>query len=174
MLNGKIEKIINDQIVAETYSGYLYLSMSAYFESRGLKGMSAWMKCQAQEELTHAIKFFNYVHERGGRVILGAIEAPPSEWASPLAAFEDALAHEQKVTGLINSMVDLALKEKDHASDSFLRWYVDEQVEEEATAGEIVDQLKLIGDNGQGLLMLDRELGARTFTYPPPALGGGE
>ena len=172
MLNAKVEKAINEQIVAETYSAYLYLSMAAYFESRGLKGMGSWMKNQAQEELTHAVKFFNYVNERGGRVILGAIEAPPSEWQSPLAAFENALAHEGKVTGLINGLVDLAIAEKDHASNSFLRWYVDEQVEEEATAGEIVDQLRLIGEDGQGLLMLDRELGARVFVYPPPALGG--
>ncbi len=174
MLNSKVEKAINDQIVAETYSAYLYLSMASYFESKGLKGMNSWMKNQAQEELTHAMKFFNYVGERGGRVVLGAIEAPPSEWESPLAAFENALAHEQKVTGLINSIMDVVIAEKDHASKSVLQWFIDEQVEEEATAGEIVDQLRLIGNNGQGLLMLDKELGARTFTYPPTALGGGE
>jgi ferritin len=174
MLNAKVEKAINEQILAETYSAYLYLSMAAYFESKGLRGMASWMKCQAQEELTHAMKFFNFVGERGGRVVLGAIEAPPGEWESPLAVFESALGHERKVTALINDLVDLAIAEKDHASRSLLEWFVDEQVEEEATAGGIVDQLKLIGEGGQGLLMLDRELGARSFAYPPPALGGGE
>lgn len=166
MIDAKMEKAINDQIVAEMYSAYLYLSMSAYFEGQGLKGMAAWMRVQFQEEQMHAFKMFDYVCERGGSVRLGAIDAPPAKWSSPLDVFERTLAHEQLVTGLINKLVDLAHQLSDHATDNFLRWFVTEQVEEESTADAIRQQLKLIGENGQGLLMLDRELGARVFTPP--------
>ena len=166
MLDAKMEKALNDQIVAEMYSAYLYLSMAAYLDGEGLGGFAKWMRAQFQEEQAHALKMFNYVGERGGRVHLGAIEAPPSEWDSPLAVFEATLAHEQMVTGLINKLVDLALELSDHATDNFLRWFVTEQVEEEDTADSIRQQLKLVGSNGQGLLMLDRELGARVFTPP--------
>lgn len=166
MLDKKMEKALNGQIVAELYSAYLYLSMAAWFESQGLGGLGAWMRVQFQEEQFHAFKMFDYVNERGGRVTLGAIDAPQTEWDSPLAIFEHTLAHEQKVTGLINGLVGLAHELSDHASDNFLRWFVTEQVEEEGTADRIRHQLELIGDNGQGLLMLDKELGARVFTPP--------
>ncbi len=171
MINEKVRKAMNEQIVAETYSAYLYLSMSAWFEGRSLKGFAGWMKCQAQEELTHAMLLFNHVLERGGKVELGAIEAPPSEWASPVAAFEDTYAHEQKVTAMINAIVDVAESEKDRASVPLLQWFVKEQIEEEATASELLESLKLGGEGG-GLFMLDREAGARVFAYPPAVLAG--
>ena len=171
MMNEKVRKAFNGQIVAETYSAWLYLSMAACFDSRNLKGFAHWMKCQAQEELTHAMLLYNHLGERGGAVELGAIEAPPSGWESPRAAFEAALKHEQKVTGLINGLVELSAAEKDHASGPLLQWFVKEQVEEEASAGEMAESLKLAGD-GSALFMLDREAGARVFAYPPPALGG--
>ena len=164
MIDAKMEKALNDQIVAEFYSAFLYLSMAAYFDGKGLGGFAQWMRTQFQEEQDHAFKMFNYVAERGGKVTLGAIEAPPSEWDSPLHVFEETLKHEQKVTGLINGLVDLALSISDHATDNFLRWFVTEQVEEEDSADSVRQQLEFIGDNGQGLLMLDREMGARVFT----------
>ena len=166
MLDVKMEKALNDQIVAEMYSAYLYLSMAAYLDAEGLGGFATWMRAQFQEEQSHALKMFDYVGERGGRVRLGAIDAPPSDWDSPLEVFEQTLSHEQMVTGLINELVDLALDLSDHATDNFLRWFVTEQVEEEDSADSIRQQLKLIGDNGQGLLMLDRELGTRVYTPP--------
>jgi ferritin len=171
VINEKVRKAMNDQIVAETYSAYLYLSMAAWFESQNLKGFANWMKCQAQEEMTHAMLLFNHVLERGGKVELGAIEAPPREWASPLAVYEAAYAHERKVTGLINAIVDVAEAEKDRAAMPLLQWFVKEQIEEEASASELVESLRLAGEGG-GLFMLDREAGARTFVYPPPVLAG--
>ena len=169
MLSKKMEKAINQQINAELYSSYLYLSMATYFESNSLVGFSNWMRQQAQEELFHAMKMFDFVCERGGRVILQAIEQPPSKWTSPLNAFETVLSHEQKVTGLINNLVNLALDERDHATNIFLKWFVSEQVEEEATAGTLVDKLKLIGKDANGMFMLDTELAQRTFTLPANA-----
>jgi len=170
MLSERMQEALNAQINAEWYSEYLYYSMSAYFESTGLPGMANWMNAQAQEEHIHAMKIYDYVNERGGRVVLRAIGAPPAEWESPLAVFEAALAHERKVPGLINDLMDLALSEKDHATAQFLQWFVEEQVEEEASADAIVQQLRWIGESGHGLLMLDKELGTRVFT--PPATGG--
>jgi len=166
MLSKKMEKAINQQINAEFYSSYLYLAMATYFESISLGGFSNWMRQQVQEELFHAMKMFDFVCERGGRVILEAIDKPPSKWKSPLDAFENVLSHEQKVTGLINDLVNLALDERDHATNIFLQWFVSEQVEEEATAGTLVDKLKLIGKDANGLFMLDTELGQRVFTLP--------
>lgn len=166
MLNQKIQDAFNKQINAELYSSYLYLSMAAYFESVSLKGFANWMRCQAQEEILHAMKFYSYVAERGGNVKLEAIDGPPTNWGSPLHAFQDAYAHEQKVTALINGLVDLAVQERDHASNAFLQWFVTEQVEEEASADEVIQQLKLAGDQGGGLFMIDRELGQRVFTMP--------
>ena len=166
MLNPKIQDAFNKQINAELFSSYLYLSMSAYFEAQSLAGMANWMRMQAQEELVHVMKFFDFVNERDGRVLLTQIEAPKTEWTSPLDVFEETLAHEQKVTGLINGLVDLSLEEKDHASNTFLQWFVTEQVEEEATAKSILDKLKLIGDNPVALYMLDGELGQRTLPSP--------
>jgi ferritin len=169
MLSKKMEKAINQQINAELYSSYLYLSMATYFESISLGGFANWMRQQVQEELFHAIKMFDFVCERGGRVTLTAIDGPPTEWKSPLDTFKNVLAHEQKVTGLINDLVNLALDERDHATNIFLQWFVSEQVEEEATAGTLVDKLKLIGKDANGLFMLDTELGQRVFTMPVKA-----
>jgi len=166
MISEKIQDAFNKQINAETFSAYLYLSMAAYFDEMNLGGFSTWMKCQAQEEMVHAMKFYDFIIERGGRVKLTAIGAPEISWASPLAAFEAAYSHEQLVSSLINNLVDLAIEERDHASKPFLDWFVTEQVEEEATADGVVQQLKLIEGAPQGLFMLDRELGQRVFTPP--------
>lgn len=161
MIKGTIEKAINDQINAELYSAYLYLSMSAYFESNNLPGFAHWMSVQANEEQEHAMKFFKYVLERGGKITLASINAPPKEWKSPLDAFESVYKHELKVTALIHKLVDLARSQKDVATENFLMWYVDEQVEEEAHSDTILQKLKLIKDSANGLYMLDRELSAR-------------
>ena len=171
MLNSKIQDAFNRQINAEIYSSYLYLSMSAYFESQSLAGMANWMRIQAQEELGHAMKFFHFINERDGRVILTQLEAPKTEWDSALDVFKDAYDHECKVSGLINELVDLSIGERDHAANAFLQWFVTEQVEEESAALTIVDKLKLAGDNSVALLMLDGELGQRTLAPPttPPA-----
>jgi ferritin len=166
MISSSIQNAFNEQINAEIYSSYLYLSMAAYFNSLNLPGFANWMKCQAQEELTHAMKFFDFVNERGGDVNLKGIDGPPVSWESATHAFEEAYKHEQKVTSLINGLVDLAISERDHASSSFLQWFVNEQVEEEASADDVVQRLKLAGDKGGGLFMIDRELATRTFVYP--------
>ena len=164
MIKKKMETAINKQINAELYSAYLYLSMSAYFQTLNLGGFANWMRIQAQEELTHAMKFYDYLIERGGRATMLIIEAPKTTWPAPLAAFEDVYKHEQKVTGLINDLMNLAATEKDHASVNMLHWFVDEQVEEESSADDIVQKLKLVGKGGSGLLMLDQQLGQRIFT----------
>ncbi|MFC1651193.1 ferritin [Candidatus Latescibacterota bacterium] len=168
MLGKKMEKALNDQVNAELYSSYLYLSMEAYFQSLSLKGFSNWMRCQAQEELFHAMKMYDHIIERGGKVSLAAIEGPQVEWDSTLAVFEATLTHEIKVTGLINNLVDIAIEERDHASNTFLQWYVQEQVEEEASADDVIQQLKLMGDATNGLFLIDKELAARVFTMPAP------
>ena len=169
MLKKKILKALNDQINAEMFSSYLYLSMEAYFQSLSLKGFAAWMRVQAQEEMVHAMKFYDFINERGGKVTLEAIAKPESTWASPLAAFEAIQKHEEHVTSLINNLVDLAISEKDHASNNFLQWFVSEQVEEEASATAVVDRLRMIQDNPSGLFMMDAELGKRVFTMPAAA-----
>jgi ferritin len=161
MIKSKVEKAINKQINAELYSGYLYLSMSAYFEDQNLPGFAHWMAIQAKEEFEHAMKFYKFVFERGGKVTLAAISAPPSEWKSSLDVFENAYKHEVKVTGLIHDLVALSRSEKDVATENFLMWYVDEQVEEEAHADAIVQKLKRIKESANGIFMLDRELGGR-------------
>jgi ferritin len=166
MLKPTVQEALNEQLNAELYSSYLYLSMSAYFDSQNLAGMADWMRIQTQEELIHATKFFEFINDRDGRVLLTRIEAPKTEWTSPLDAFEDALQHERKVTGLINDLVDLSLGEKDHASNTFLQWFVTEQVEEEAAAKTVVDKLKMIGDKPVALYMLDGQLGQRTLPSP--------
>ena len=161
MISQKIEEGFNAQLNAETYSAYLYWSMAGYFESMNLNGFASWMKVQAQEEMVHATMFYDQINERQGRVKLAAIDAPETEWDSPLAAFEAAFKHEQKISGMIHDLVDLAIQEKDHPANSFLQWFVDEQVEEEASADAIVQQLKLIGSSGQALFLLDREMAQR-------------
>ena len=166
MISKNMEKALNDQVNAELFSAYLYLSIEAYFESLNLKGFANWMHCQTQEELFHVMKIYSFINERGGRVKLSAIDKPQFEWKSPLDAFEAALNHERKVTGLINNLVDLALKENDHASNIFLQWFVTEQVEEEDNVDNVIQSLKLIGDDAVGLFMIDKELAARVFTMP--------
>lgn len=163
MLTDRMQKALNDQVQAEFFSAYLYLSMAAYFENLGLAGMANWMRVQFQEEQSHALKFFQYVCERRGRVDLQALAKPDREWASPLAAFEAALAHEQMISGRIADLVNLALAEKDHATHNMLQWFVAEQVEEEAAADDVVNQLRLVGEQGPGLFMIDREMAGRTF-----------
>jgi ferritin len=163
MLKKKLQKALNDQINAEMYSSYLYLSMESYFQSISLGGFAKWMRGQVQEELMHGMKFYDFVVERGGRVTLDTIAKPEAQWKSPLDAFEAILNHEQHVTNLVNELVNLAISEKDHATNIFLQWFVSEQVEEEATVGGIVDRLHLIKDNPSGLFMLDTELSKRVF-----------
>lgn len=169
MLNPKIQEALNQHINAELFSSYLYLSMSAYFESQSLPGMANWMRVQAQEELMHAMKFYAYVNERDGRVTLTAVDGPRTEWSSPLEVFEEAFRHELKISGLINRLVKLSNDESDFATHSFLQWFVNEQVEEEAAAKLIIDRLRLVGDNGVAMFMLDNELARRA-----PAPAGGE
>ena len=169
MLSQQMQEALNDQINAEYFSSYLYLSMAAHCEAINLQGFGNWLRVQAQEEMFHAMKFFDFVLERGGRVTLQALDAPQAEWESPLAIFEATLEHEQYITGRINKLVDLAIAESDHASNAFLQWFVNEQVEEEATADGILQQLKLMQSAPGGLFMMDRELGARTFTPPADA-----
>ncbi len=160
-MDSKIESAFNEQLNAELFSSYLYLSMAAYFGSQNLKGMALWMRMQAQEENMHGMKFFDFINERGGKVTLAKIKEPKTEWSSPLDVFEDTCAHESKVTGLINGLVDLSLSEKDHAANGFLQWFVTEQVEEEAAAQEIRGKLKLVSDNPVAIFMIDQELGQR-------------
>jgi ferritin len=161
MLDTHVQNAMNEQIKNELYSAYLYLSMSAYCEEASLPGFAHWMRSQAQEEMEHGMKFFRFIAERGGRVVLQAIDQPPGEFESPTAIFAETLAHEQKVTAMIHDLYALSVEQKDYASQVFLQWFVEEQVEEEANATEILETLKRIGDKGQALVMLDRQLGAR-------------
>lgn len=171
MLPKKMEKALNTQLNAEIYSAYLYMSMAAYFESLNLVGFANWMKIQTQEELFHAQKFFDFINERGGRVIMQAVDKPETDWASTLAVFEYTYTHEQKVTSLINELVELARSEKDNATYNFLQWFVSEQVEEEASADAVLQKLRLIGDFGPGIFMVDQEMGQRVFTLPAADAG---
>ena len=166
MLSKKMLNSINHQINRELYSAYLYLSMASYAVDAGLNGAANWFEVQAKEEMTHAQKFYNYVNQQGGRVILEAIEAPPKDFKSILKPFEETLKHEKVVTGLINDLVKIAKEENDNATEIFLQWFVTEQVEEEASAAEIIQKLKLVGTEGGGLFMVDNELGQRVFTPP--------
>jgi ferritin len=170
MLKENILKALNSQLNAELYSAYLYLSMEAYFESIDLSGCANWMRAQAQEELTHAMKLYGYIVQRGERVTLSTIDGPQVEWDSPVAVFEHVYKHEQKVTGLINDLVDLSVSESDHATSNFLQWFVAEQVEEEESASSVLQRMKLAENSKSGLFMLDSELGQRIFT-PPAAKG---
>jgi ferritin len=169
----EIQDAINKQINAELFSSYLYLSMSSYFESKDLSGMASWMRVQAQEEVVHAMKFFDFVNERRGRVILDGIGTPKTDWASPLEAFEDAFKHECGISARIDSLVDIATEHKDHATVNMLQWFVAEQVEEESTVDAIVSQIKMFGEQSMGLVMLDKELGGRTAPAAADA-GAGE
>ncbi|MDA3860627.1 MAG: ferritin [Melioribacteraceae bacterium] len=164
MISKVMEEALNKQLNRELFSSYLYLSMATFFDSNSFVGMAQWMKLQAEEEHIHSMKFFDFIQKIGGRVILEQIDKPQLDWDSAQQAFEDALAHEEYITKHINELTDLAIAERDHSTKTFLQWYVDEQVEEEATANEIVQKFKLIGDSKSGLYMLDRELGARILT----------
>jgi ferritin len=160
-MNAKVEKALNEQIHAEFFSFYLYLSVAAYFTANHLDGFAHWMRIQAQEELAHAMKLFDYLAERGGTVELMALEGPQKAWDSPSVAFEAVLKHEQHISQRINQIVDLATAENDHATTVMLHWYVNEQVEEEATADTLFHQVKMVEDSPHGLLMIDRELAGR-------------
>jgi ferritin len=161
MLDKKLLKAMNEQINKELYSAYLYLSMAAYLDASNLGGFAHWMRAQASEEQEHALKFYRYIYERGGRVTLQAIDQPPAEFESVQDVFEQTLAHEQKVTALIDGLYASAVAQNDYASQAFLQWFVSEQVEEEDTATRILETLKMVGAKGQALIMLDRELGQR-------------
>ena len=162
MLSKTIEDALNEQMNAEMYSSYLYLSMSGYFAGRSMNGLANWMKLQADEEWVHGMKFFTFLLDRGGKPVLKRIDEPPAEFGTPAECFEQVLGHEQKVTGMIHNLVKLANDENDIASGPFLDWFVDEQVEEEKNASEILDQLKMVGDNPAALFMVDQMLGGRT------------
>lgn len=167
-MNPKVETALNNQINAEFYSAYLYLSMSSWFDSIGLRGFANWERIQAMEERDHAMKIFDYVLTRGGRALMTQINTPQSSWKDVLDVFETQYAHERIVTSLINDLVNLSTSQKDHATVNFLQWFVNEQVEEEDNARTILDQVKLISqEKGVGLLfMLDKEMAARTYTPP--------
>lgn len=166
MLNNKVQDALNEQINAEFWSAYLYLSMAQHFEAEGMPGVANWFKIQFQEEQAHATIFMNYINQRGGRVTLKAIDAVPTSWESPLEAFKATLEHEQKVTALINNLYALAESERDYATRDRLTWFVTEQVEEEDNCRTLIDKFSLIGNDGMGLYMLDQELGSRTYTAP--------
>jgi ferritin len=164
MLSDKLYNAMNDQIKHEIYSAHIYLAMSAYFLDENLPGFANWMRIQYQEEMFHAFKFYDYIFERGQKVVLQAIDQPPTEYESILAIFEETLAHEKKVTALIHNLYAIAVEEKDYAAQVFLQWYITEQVEEEASAQELIDTLKRAGGSVNALFMLDRQLATRTFT----------
>jgi len=167
MIGKRMQDAINEQIKHELESAYLYLAMVAYFEAEGLEGMAQWMTAQTQEEVAHAMKFFNHINERDGRVELKALSQPQKEWTSPLAAFQAAYKHEQFISGKIDELVKIAEEENDNAAKIMLQWFVTEQVEEESSTHKVVELLERIGDSGHGLIMVDRELGTRQT-------GGGE
>ena len=168
MISPKLQDAINAQINAEFWSAYLYLSMGMHFESEGHAGLANWFRIQFKEEQAHAEIFINYLNSRGGRVVLAPIAEVPTTWASPLAAFEDTLAHEEKVTAMINNLYALAEAEHDYATRGKLDWFVSEQVEEEETAQQLIDRLKLIAGDGLALYMLDQELKTRVYNVPSP------
>lgn len=161
MLSKALHKALNDQINHEIYSSYLYLSMAAHCESTGLAGFAQWLKVQSQEEYGHGMKFYAYLHDRNAKVTLLPIDQPPTEFKSPLEMFKQVLDHEKKVTGLIHKLYDIAVKENEYPTQVMLQWFVNEQVEEEKTAGAILEQLKMLGDSPVSLIMMDRQLGAR-------------
>ncbi len=161
MLSKTMQKALNQQINDELYSSYLYLSMSTYFQAVNLPGFAHWMMVQSKEEYDHAIKIYGYIHNRNGRVMLDVIEKPPAEFRKPLDVMKQVLEHEQNVTGSINKLYDMAAKEKDYPTQVMLQWFINEQVEEEKTASDIIEQLKMVGDAMAGLVILDRQLGSR-------------
>lgn len=170
MIKKEVLNALNEQINAESYSAYMYLSMAAYFEEMGLSGFANWMKVQYQEEAAHALKFFNYITERNGKVVLKAIDQVPVDFDGIVDVFEKTLAHEINVTNLINNLMNVAVAANDHATQSFLKWFVDEQVEEEANVEKILANLRLINGQGNGIFMMDREMSQRVFVDPNAAV----
>jgi ferritin len=176
MISQKMTDALNGQANREFYSAYLYLSMSAYFESNGLKGMANWMRVQAGEELVHAMKMYDYVVAAGGRARMLPVEEPQFSWGSPAEAFQHVWNHERAVTALIKALVGVSLSEKDDATNKFLQWYVDEQVEEEESSDAVLNKVKAAGGDARRLLAVDKELGQRRFKFPsgynifPPGL----
>ena len=162
MVSKKMIDALNNHMNEEFYSSYLYLAMAAHFEDKNLNGFAHWFKLQSQEEYGHAMKFYGYINQVRGKVNLKAIKAPKSSWKSIMEAFKQTFDHEKHITGLINKLVGQAMQEKDYATNNFLQWFVNEQVEEEATVEEIINKLEMVGDAKSGLFMLDRELGARS------------
>jgi len=167
MLSERLLQLMNEQINHEFYSAYLYLSMASYYHALGLDGFANWMRVQCLEEQVHAMKFFDFINDMNGRIVLKGISDPPVEWDSPRAPFEAALLHERKVTGLINNLVNVSLEEHDHASNNFLQWFISEQVEEESSVQAVLDKFNLMGDAPGGMYMIDKDLATRTFIYPP-------
>ncbi len=164
MLSAKMQKTLNTHLNEEFYSSYFYLSIAAYFEAKNLKGFANWFRIQTQEEHMHGMKFFDFILQKGGKVTLAQIAAPKVEWNSISEVFAETLKHEQKITGLINKLVEVSMLEKDFATNNFLQWFVTEQVEEEANVEEIIQKIEMIGDNKSGLYMLDNELATRVLT----------
>ena len=173
MIGKAMQDAMNEQINKELYSSYLYLAMAAYCRSEGLAGFAKWLGVQSSEERAHAMKIYGYLEDQGAKVQLGAIAAPPADFGSARRVFEETLSHEQSVTASIHSLVDLAIKEKDYATQGMLQWFVNEQVEEEASADEVVQKLKLVEKTEGGLFMLDLELAKRPFLLPPELAGAG-
>ena len=169
MLKESIQNALNDQIQAEFHSAYLYLSMAAWCEAKNFDGFGHWMRMQAQEEMFHAMKVYDYVHMTGGQVVLQAVQQPDVDWADSLALFKASFDHEQYMTGRINDLLSLAMEERDHATANMLQWFISEQVEEEATVDAIYGKLEMMGDNMHAIYMLDRELAARATPTPPAA-----
>jgi len=169
VLTDKLQVALNDQINAEYHSGYLYLSMVAYFETLNLDGCAHWMRLQAEEEIQHGMKIFEYMLDQGARVKLQPVEGPQVDWKSPLECFEAALGHEKMMTDRINKLANLSIDEQDHATGSLLQWYITEQIEEEANVDDICAKLKLVGESGTGLFMIDRELIQRQLAADPAA-----
>ncbi len=168
MLSKEMVQALNKQLNNEIYSAYLYLSMSSFTTFIGLKGAANWFMVQYQEEMTHAMKFYDYINSQGEHAQLDAIAAPPAEFGTLLSMFEQTLKHEQFITRCINDLMDQAVKEKDHATQIFLQWFVTEQIEEEGNDNDIIAKLRLVGDSAHGLMMVDRDLAARVFTPPAP------
>lgn len=162
MLTQTLQDALNEQIKNEFYSAHVYLSMSSWFEDKALPGFAKWMRVQYSEELTHGLKIFDFINDRDGRALVHGFDAPPAQWKSPLDVFENSYAHEQKVTAMINNLYALAVKENDYPTIVLLQWFINEQVEEEKNAKLIVDQLRMADDSPTALLLLDREMGART------------
>jgi len=168
MINERMLTAINKQIKNELESSYLYLSMTTYFHSESLDGMAHWMRCQTHEEIVHAMKFYNFIIDRGAQVKLMDLSRLKTNWASPIEAWEDTYKHEQQITGNINDLITIAREEKEYASEPLLAWFVEEQVEEEANVSKVVEQLEILGNDKPGLIMLDRELGGRAFLQGSP------